>query len=738
MSVAVRPRLWRLASVSVLALAGCAKAPDPTEVDHDVSASSRRGNGGTQRVRWPRPPAPPLQFPIGGGPPAVAVTRAFPNLSFAEALDLASPPDATDRVFVATKAGRIHVFENRDEVTTSTVFLDISHLVYNWFEVGLLGFTFDPNYATNGWFYVHYVDQQLDSHLSRFSVSATDPDRADAGSELELLRVRQPEGNHNGGAPQFGPDGMLYIAFGDGGGLDDQYNNSQDLNTLLGSMLRIDPHRPAGGLPYGIPSDNPYVGVPGRDEIWAHGLRSPWRFSIDPVTNRIWLGDVGQDHFDEVDIIRRGGNYAWPVYEGPRSHRNPNNRPPTDFDQPLYVDVRAEMRAVIGGHVYRGQSIPSLTGQYVFGDNVHGRVWALTENGGQVQKRVLGHVPNISSLGLDRHGEVLVVSFDGTLHRVVERIGGVPFPPQLSTTGLLVDTPRATWVPGLVPFQVNVPLWSDHAVKTRFFTVPDRTAIGFHPIDAWTFPVGSVLVKHFEIAMDVTRPSILRRLETRVLVHQQTGWTGASYRWNTAQTDATLVVDRQHETLSIRDPGASGGTRVQTWLYPGTSDCRQCHTDAAGHVLGLNTLQLNRQLVPLPTNQLDLLANIGYFDQSVGSPDQYGHLLDPRQHQGSVGDFARSYLAANCASCHRPGGALQGEIDLRFPTHDARTGLLWVRPTRGGLGALDPYRIKPGDPANSVLLHRMARLDGTRMPLLGSNVVDQSALALLQAWISNL
>ncbi|MEZ5963757.1 MAG: PQQ-dependent sugar dehydrogenase [Planctomycetota bacterium] len=722
--------------IMALALAvfasGCQR---PSASTGDARAASRHGGTATPRVRWPRPPAPRLQFPLRGGPPTLQVEPAFPNLSFPQALDLASPRDGSDRVFVATKAGRIHVFANRDDVNTSRVFLDISARVHNWFEVGLLGLTFDPNYATNGFFYVHYVDTAFDSHVSRFTASSTDPDRADPNSEVELLRVRQPEGNHNGGALQFGPDGFLYVVFGDGGGLDDQYGNSQNLNTLHGSMLRIDPHHPSGGRNYGIPGDNPYVGVAGRDEIFAHGLRSPWRFSIDPVTGRIWLGDVGQDHHDELDLIRRGGNYGWPVYEGPRSHRNPTNRPPTDFDEPLHTDVRGEMRSIIGGYVYRGRRLPSLVGDYVFGDNVYGAVWALTEAGGQVTKRRVGHVPNIASFGLDAQGEVYVVSFDGTLHRLVERPGQAAFPPTLSATGLMLDTAHAAWTAGLIPYQVNSPLWSDHATKTRFFTVPDRTTIGFHPTEAWTLPVGSVLVKHFEMLMDLSDPTSLRRLETRVFVHQETGWLGGTYRWNAAQTDAALVTARAQETLTVRDPTEAGGVRVQTWTYPSSSDCTLCHTTAAGHVLGLSTLQCNRPLSTSATNQLDLLAGMGYFDQNIGPSDHYAHLLDPLLEQGSLGAFARSYLAANCAHCHRPGGALQGSIDLRFTTHDAHTGLLWVRPTRGGLTASDPYLVKPRDPANSVLLHRMVLRDGNRMPLLGSDVVDAYGVQLVDAWI---
>jgi uncharacterized repeat protein (TIGR03806 family) len=684
----------------------------------------------------PRPSAPALNFPHQGGGSQVRVQRAFPNLFFREAIDLAAPRDGTDRLFVASKDGLIKVFANRDDVATATTFLDLSGRVHNWFEVGLLGLTFDPDYARNGYFYVHYVDPSFDSVIARYRVSAADPNRADPNSEQVYLRVRQPEGNHNGGALQFGPDGMLYVAFGDGGGLDDQYGHAQNLNTLLGSMLRIDPHGSTNGLPYGIPRDNPLVGTTGRGEIWAWGLRSPWRFSIDPATGVILLGDVGQDFHDEVDVIRRAGNYGWPFYEGPRSHLNPRNRPPTDFDQPAYTDARSEMRSVIGGHVYRGARIAALVGEYVFGDHVHGTVWGMRWLGSQASKRVLGHVPNLASFGVDAQGELFAVSFDGTIHRIVETGGPAPLPALISQTGLLRDPRSAAWIDGLMPIQVNSPLWSDHAHKTRFFTVPDDKTIGFHPTSAWAFPVGSVLVKHFEMEMVVGAPSSRRRLETRVMVHQPSGWTGGTYRWNAAQTDAALVTTRAAETLTVRDPAAPNGQRIQDWTYPGVSDCVQCHLPAAGHVLGLTTPQAQRPL-PGGQNQLGLLNQMRFFDRDIGAPTQYAALPDPADPRHGRAARARAYLAANCASCHRPGGVMQGEIDLRFDTPIANTGLWLVRPTRGDLGLGDPYRIKPWNHRDSVLWHRLAHTGPARMPPLGSAVVDPLGAQVVRDWIDD-
>jgi uncharacterized repeat protein (TIGR03806 family) len=742
----VPPRRHAPLALICLALIAAGCGPSGGETPVRTSDSPRDLKDTFRPPRAPRLPGVPHTFPReapGGGSGDLRVDRAFPSLTFGEPLFLTHAPDGSDRIFVVTKPGIIHVFPNRDDAAQSQFYLDITDRVNAEHEFGLLGMAFDPDYRTSGYFYVHYVDRSHQSRIARFRVTS-DPDRADPSSEHTILALAQPETNHNGGMIAFGPDGMLYIAFGDGGGLDDQYDNGQNRNTLLGDMLRIDPRRPSGGRAYTIPGDNPFVGQPGRAEVWAMGLRSPWRFSFDRETGDLWLGDVGQDTCEELDLIRRGGNYAWPVYEGNVPLRNPHNRPPTDFDQPLLVPSRADCRSIIGGYVYRGARMPSFVGHYFYGDYAYGTIWALRQQNGSVtSNRQVGALHGVASFGEDQHGELYAVSLDqGTIHRLAERGGGggAAIPRKLSDTGLLTHTGALAWHEGLIPYDVNNELWSDGVMKRRLFSIPLGHAIGFDPTEAWRYPVGSVLVKHFELPLDVGSPWPIRRLETRVLVRHASSWGTYTYKWNDQQDDAELLAAREDAAYVIRDRYAQGGTRVFPWTYPGPADCLQCHTAAAGHVLGHNTLQTNRTSTWLGpgVNQVDQWNAMSLFDRDVGAAEQYQRLSHLHDVRVPLRDRARSYLAANCAQCHRPGGVMQGDMDLRFTTSDAGTRTVWVRPTRGDLGIPDAFRIRPGSPDTSVLWERMRRLDGTRMPGLGTHAVDLDALLVVGEWILGL
>ncbi len=732
--------LWPAVLLASLA-AGCGRPGAHTPAPNADDTEPLRG--GTAPIA--RPPAPRLKFPLDSRVPgAVRVSRAFPNLTIANPTFLTSAPDASNRVFVTSRDGQIYVFPNSDAVTTATVFLDISARVHSIWEEGLLGLAFDPDYATNGYFYVHYIERtRYDSVVARFKVSATNANQADPQSELVLMRVDQPEGNHNGGMLAFGPDRLLYLSFGDGGGQGDPYNHGQNLGSVFAKILRIDPRTPSGTNNYTVPPDNPFAGQAGkRGETWAYGFRNPWRFSFDRQTGDLWTGDVGQDRFEEVDLVRRGANYGWPVYEGATSYRNPTNRPITDFARPVHVLARNEASSIIGGYVYRGNAMASLQGAYIYGDFQSGNVFALrATNGRFVSNQAIGYLPSISSFGEDANGEIYVLSLNsGEIHRLVEQGGGGTghgVPTLLSATGLLLDTVALRWAPGLLPYDVNVPLWSDGAKKTRFFVVPDGL-IDFAASDAWTFPLGTVLVKHFEIALFEGDPGILYRLETRVFVHERAGWAGYTYRWNADQRDAVLLTAGATEVLTIRD--AFGRPRQQTWSYPSRTDCLQCHTAAAGQVLGLRTEQANRDTHwgGRVFNQLELWNAMGYFRLPIRAGDSYGTLPAIDDESVPTELRARAYLAANCAGCHRPGGAMNGDIDLRFVTSNANTNVMNVRPWRGSLGLPDAYRVKPGKAGSSVLLERMRRLDGTRMPQIGTHVVDPAGVELIRSWIDSL
>jgi uncharacterized repeat protein (TIGR03806 family) len=656
--------------------------------------------------------------------------RAFPNLVFARPLFLTAPPDGSDRIFVVEQGGRVRVFPNDENVLASTTFLDIRAQVLSpGGEEGLLGFAFAPDYATSGYFYTYYsAASPRRSLLSRWQVSTGDPDQADPGSEEILLSIGQPFSNHNGGSLAFGPDGMLYLAVGDGGSGDDPLNTGQNLQTLLGKILRLTPDG-------GIPADNPFVGGSNgeREEVWAYGLRNPWRGSFDRSTGDFWIGDVGQNRQEEIDIILKGRNYGWRIYEGNLSNINSGGRPASDFEAPVITYNHDVGASVTGGYVYRGSQLPNLLGAYLYGDFVSGRVWALVRDGGQViSNELIAAVPSPASFGEDESGELYICSFDGNIYRLEESNPGVggQFPQTLSATGLFRDVPSLRPTPGLIEYAVNSPLWSDGAEKRRWIALPGKADIEFDPIAAWDFPVSSVIVKHFEIEFS---PGQMQRLETRVLLKHSMGWQGYTYRWNAQQTDADLLSASATEVLTISD--GMGGQRQQTWYYPSSNDCLSCHTAAAGRVLGLRTRQMNRDF-PYPLrvdNQLRAWNHIGLFTSNIGSASQYEAMPDPMDESIPLADRARAYLAANCANCHLPAGPTPVDMDLRYGLPMVQTntlGILATNPiTPGG------FRITAGNKEQSELWERMGRRDAFGMPNLASDLVHQAAVDLLGAWI---
>jgi len=356
---------------------------------------------------------------------AVTLTRAFPALEFERPVFLTGAGDGSNRLFVLEQHGVITVFPNRDDVTAddARVFLDISERTDRTFnEEGLLGLAFPPDFADSGAFYVHYSSTERDRHgvVSRFFVSDDDPDRADPDSEEVVLVQKQPWRNHNGGMIDFGPDGMLYISFGDGGAANDPKSAGQDLGTWLGSILRVRVSPDIDG--YAVPDDNPFVDVDGaRPEIWAYGLRNVWRFAFDRATGELWAGDVGQNQWEEVDVIVRGGNYGWNTFEA--SHEFEKGEPlrkGATHIPPVAEYPRDDGLSITGGYVYRGAAHPSLQGAYFYADYAYGTLWTLRPDGdgGYAQEKLGKTLKTITSFGEDDAGELYVVSFDDGIDRV--------------------------------------------------------------------------------------------------------------------------------------------------------------------------------------------------------------------------------------------------------------------------------------------------------------------------------
>lgn len=372
------------------------------------------------------PPVPPQT------PPALGVTRVFPNLSFSQPVALLQAPNDASRWFVVEQGGLVHVFTNQPQVTTSAVFADLRDRVTAGGEMGLLGMAFHPNFPNDARVFFNYTNRggALVTRISEFRLDANGS--VNAASERILLTINQPQENHNGGHLAFGSDRLLYIGMGDGGGANDEpghgpIGNAQVMTTVLGKMLRINVD---AGVPYGIPSDNPFAantllcntngtGTANCPEIYASGFRNPWRWSFDRLTDVLWLGDVGQGALEEIDRVALEGNYGWRCFEGTRATGLAcGNEAP--LLPPVAEYGRSEGAAVTGGYVYRGSAIPALQGRYVFGDFVSGQLWHIAADTQPTLRMSAGFATGlgISSFAEDLAGELYVVDYGGGLYRL--------------------------------------------------------------------------------------------------------------------------------------------------------------------------------------------------------------------------------------------------------------------------------------------------------------------------------
>lgn len=337
---------------------------------------------------------------------------------FAQPLLVTNAGDGSGRLFIVGQTGTIHVIENGQVLAAP--FLDISSRVGSTGnEQGLLGLAFHPDFAENGYFYLNYTNQSGNTMVARFSTSA-DPNLADPDSETTLLQVSQPYANHNGGHLEFGPDGYLYIGLGDGGSGGDPGGNGQNTNTLLGALLRIDVD---GGDPYGIPADNPFVNGGGAAEIWAYGLRNPWRYSFDRLTGDLYVADVGQNQWEEVNFlpggVAGGANFGWNYYEATHAYQGtpPNG---ANLIAPVAEYDHGSGCSITGGLVYRGAALPAWNGVYFYGDFCSGTVWGLVQDAdGQWQSETIYNLGiNITSFGMDENGEIYVLDRNGNLYQL--------------------------------------------------------------------------------------------------------------------------------------------------------------------------------------------------------------------------------------------------------------------------------------------------------------------------------
>jgi uncharacterized repeat protein (TIGR03806 family) len=680
----------------------------------------------------------------------------FTDLTFSSPLGLQQAPNDSSRWFVIQQDGVVRVFPDTANPAASD-FANLGDRIASpadgrGGETGLLGLAFHPNFPADPRVFISYtavVSRALVSRISAFNTTSGGTVFDDTSEDI-LLTVRQPQDNHNGGHIAFGPDGHLYIGFGDGGGAHDDdaghapIGNGQDRRTLLGKMLRIDVDGVSAGQKYDIPAGNMNPGNPrcgsGPDlnadacpEIYAMGFRNPWRWSFDRGgTRRLWLGDVGQNAREEVNDVVAGGNYGWRCREGARTTPvvGGNCGSETGLIDPVAQYDHSNGLSVTGGYVYRGSAIPGLQGRYVFGDFSTGNIWhigldtaptlTLTAASAFASGRA------ISAFGQGNDGELYVVDYaNGNLYRLQQAGGGGGIiPTRLSATGCVDASDAKRPASGLIPYAPNAPFWSDGAEKDRWIALPNGSTMTIQSSGDWNFPNGTVLMKNFRVGT--------RLIETRLFMRHPDGdWAGYTYEWNDAQTDATRVIGGKEAPKGL----------ANDWIFPSESECLTCHTAAAGRSLGIETAQLNGNFAyPTPgrtANQLVTHSHIGTVTPAIDQDPATLPALAAPSGGGALNDRARAYLHSNCSQCHRPGGGTPVNLDFRFTTPLSQTNACNATPTNS-LGISNARIIAPGAASRSTVPARMNRRDANAMPPLGSNSVDDAGVTLITNWINGL
>ncbi|MDP7275863.1 MAG: PQQ-dependent sugar dehydrogenase [Planctomycetaceae bacterium] len=603
---------------------------------------------------------------------------------------------------------------------------------------------------------------------------------------------------HNGAAIGFGHDGMLYITSGDGTSDSDTNVTGQGMDHLLAKVLRIDIDHPPKGKTYAVPKDNPFVGRKGiRPETWAFGLRNPWRLSVDPLTGNIWVGNNGQDLWEQIYLVHRGDNFGWSVYEGSHPFYLQRKLGPAPHVKPTFEHPHSEARSMTGGVVYTGKEFPELHGAYIYGDYSTGKIWAGKMDGDKVawHKEIADTALQIVGFGQDAAGNLLVVDYRKPAPFYALRRSppsaktATEFPRKLSQTGLFASVKGHRVHPAVIPYSVNAPLWSDGAVKHRYIAMTVTRDKQRKPVvgaispggdtRGWTFPDGTVLVKSFSLVLDVDGKPRDRWVETRLLYREQGEWVGYSYEWNREQTEATLV-DAQGRDREFVVAGPKGSFMKLPYHFPARAECMVCHSRAAQYVLGLTTVQMNRDHVHggVAVNQLSLLKNLGILpldtraelaaryqkklkakglgeaavkktlaDYQVqleagrvlsGTLASKPHLVSPYQEGPELELRVRSYLHANCAQCHVGAGGGNSQMDLDFAKPIAGGKVIDALPVHDKFKIPNARIVAPGDPGRSVLLKRIARRGRGQMPQLATVRLDHRAVDLVTRWIKAL
>lgn len=743
-------------------------------------------------------------------PPSLPAATAFTTqnalgaLTFFAPIDVAAPPGVSNTLFVVERGSGIQIV-NLDNLTKSP-FLALSTYLNararpldTGSESGILSLAFHPSYNQNGYFYIFYtttISGLRYQRIARFTATGTAGNfnaatTADPATESPLITQRDSDGNHNGGDMAFGPDGYLYFSAGDEGPQYDGADNARRIaKDFFGAIFRIDVDSKPGSLApnphdesstatagdsaitadsYRIPPDNPFVALAQgsgtasyngftfpktsiRTEIYAIGFRNPWRMSFDPQSGRLFVGDVGQDHYEEIDIVTSGFNAGWSWREGRHNHTPATapSTPPAGFSgtDPVYEYDHANDgmgndsviygTSITGGVVYRGDRLPELFGKYLFCDYESAFIIALTEqsNGTWTGARIASD-NNISGWGIDpRNNDALLCDHvSGTIKRLARSgASGTPPPATLSATGAFQSLSTLAPNAGIVGYEPNVAFWSDYAIKSRWFAIKNLTdKINGSTGGNWTFPTGMVWIKHFDFETTRGDPGTRRKLETRFLVKTATDVYGLSYKWRADQSDADLVAeDGLNEPIPASNP-------PQSWRYPSRTDCRTCHTAPGGFALSFNAPQLNglHQFGTETQNQISALSSAGYFAEPLTALNTLPAFAAADDTSVSLEWRVRSYLSVNCVQCHQPGGPSSGYWDARAATPTDLASLINGQLVNDG-GNPDNRWCSPGDPAHSMILKRLSGAGVPRMPPLATGERDHASEQLLTDWINSL
>lgn len=680
----------------------------------------------------------------------VQLVPVFTKMPIEQPILLGPWGDGTNRLFIAQRPGAVVLIDNDPASAKKPLLvLNVTAKVNYNGEGGLLGTAMHPKFKQNRKMYVSLTTgTPMHSQILEYVVGADDI--ADKSTERLVMDVEQPSfTNHKGGMIAFDASGMLLYGLGDGGSANDPFGNGQNTKVLLGKMLRIDPDHPANGKGYGIPKDNPFVGNTAfLPEIFAYGLRNPWRWSVDRLTGEIWVADVGQDTWEEVDLLQGGKNYGWNTMEA--THCFPpgvTTCKQTGLTLPVVEYKHDVGKSITGGYVYRGSQQKSLYGKYLFADYNAGTIFTIGDGPTGKVPLVLGQASfNPVSFGEDRDGELYVTQLFGALGTVFHvtesapKPASKPLPLQLSATKCFTDLKTLTPAAGMIPYEVNAPLWSDGAAKKRFLVLPPGvTTIPPPPDDytSWDLPQGTLIVKHFALG-DTNVP-----VETRFMRRDADGWKFFTYKWKKDGSDAELQPggggEQDFQTVQAGKPVTA------TWHYPTQMDCLTCHHSAgtfASQVLGVQTAQLDRPAVWNGTtipNQLTVLRQAGIIAQSVKAANPLPTLTDLQQPQTDPAIAARAWLHANCSECHRPGGAAPSDMDLRFQT-PLSANHACGKPAQNGAVVGATQILVPGHPEQSTLWLRLQEKpgNGVFMPHIAVHVQQPGAVELLKKWISAL